>query len=74
MQLESGVVVHTCNPSYVRGRDRKIVVSSHLRQKLVRPYLKSKWDIGMHACSPSYTRDRDRRIAVQASKVNGDPI
>jgi hypothetical protein len=36
------MVVHTCNPSYLGGRDRRIVVQGQTRQKLVRPLLSDK--------------------------------
>jgi hypothetical protein len=36
------VVVHTCNPSYVRGRDGRISVWGQARQKLARPYFKKQ--------------------------------
>jgi hypothetical protein len=35
-----GTVAHTCNSTYLGGRDRRIMVQDQSRQKLVRPYLK----------------------------------
>jgi hypothetical protein len=36
------MVVHTCNPSYSEGRDRRIAIGGQPSQKLVRPYLENK--------------------------------
>jgi hypothetical protein len=42
-EMERGqVVVHICNPSYSRGRGRKMINSRSSQEKLVRPYLKNK--------------------------------
>jgi hypothetical protein len=36
------IVVHTCNPSYLGGRDRRIVSLRPTLAKFARPYLKNK--------------------------------
>jgi hypothetical protein len=38
---QSGMVVHTCNPSCTGGIDRRIVVQGQLQRKKVKPYLKN---------------------------------
>jgi hypothetical protein len=42
---------HKCNPSYLGGRDGRIVVPGQPSQKLARPYLKKQADLGMVAHS-----------------------
>jgi hypothetical protein len=39
---KSGIVVHTCNPCYSGGRDRRTKSSQAHVGKSVRPYLKNK--------------------------------
>jgi hypothetical protein len=41
-----GVMPFTCNPSYLGGGDKKIVVCGQPRQKLVRAYLKEQAGYG----------------------------
>jgi hypothetical protein len=38
---EPGVVEHTCNPSYLGGRGRKVTNLRPAQAKLARPYLKN---------------------------------
>jgi hypothetical protein len=38
----SGMVVHAYNPSYLGGRDRRIMVPGQFKQKLVRSYLRKQ--------------------------------
>jgi hypothetical protein len=59
------VVVHTCNPSYLRGRDQKNCCLS-LGKKLADPILANKLGMAVHTCHPSYVGGIGRRIASEA--------
>jgi hypothetical protein len=56
------MMVHTYNPGYSGGRDRRMAVKGQPGQKLVRLYLKNKLDRVVHACNPSYLGSRGRKI------------
>jgi hypothetical protein len=59
------MVLHTCNPGYLGGRDRRILVKDHPREK-VSDSLKNKPDMIAYACGSSYFRSRGRRIVRSA--------
>jgi hypothetical protein len=63
---ELGMVVHTCNPTYLGGRDMKIIVQSKSWQKLERLYFKNK--LMLHAYNLRYFRGGSRRTEDKAGR------
>jgi hypothetical protein len=45
---------HNYHPSYLGGRDRRIMIQGQPTQKLARPYLKNKPGMVVHSYNPSY--------------------
>jgi hypothetical protein len=64
--MHPGMIAHTCNSSYPRGRDRRIKVQSKPGQKLSRPNLKNKLGVVVHTGNHKDAGGKDRRIVVQA--------
>jgi hypothetical protein len=60
-------VAHSCNPSYLRGKDRRTVVRDQpaWTKSQQDPISTNKPAVVAHALSSSYAGGRDRRIMVQ---------
>jgi hypothetical protein len=59
------MVVHAYNLSYLGDGNRRIMVWGQLRQKLERPYFKTKLGMVGHTCSSSYSGVENRKTGVQ---------
>jgi hypothetical protein len=58
-----GMVVHTCNPTYTRDRDRRIGSKANPR-KSMKPCHKNKPGVVVHTCNSSYLSGRGKRVMV----------
>jgi hypothetical protein len=61
-------VVHTCNPSYLGGGDRRIMVGAQSEvgggETLEKPYLKEQVTCGGTRPYSSFERGKGRRVEV----------